>query len=64
MLLCFSKALNHIVYNFLADVKILLENQFGFEATHSKEHSILQLTSQIADSFNSGQFTLVIFIDY
>lgn len=65
VLSCFSKLLEHIVrnrtYNFLVDNKTLYEYHFGFWAARSSEHAILQLASQIANSFNSGK--LWIFID-
>ena len=65
---CFSKILEHIMYNrvydFLTENKILFEKQFGFQSSHSTEHETLKLFSQISNSFNKKQFTLAVFIDF
>lgn len=68
ILSCSSKLLERIVYNriykFLVDHEILVENLFGFQAACSTGHAILQLTSHIENSFNSGKITLRAFTDF
>ena len=43
----FSKILEHIMYNrlytYLAENNILFNKQFGFRASHSTEHALLEL---------------------
>ena len=34
------------------------------QSAHSTEHAILQISSQISNSFNGKQFTLGVFIDF
>ena len=52
---CFSKLLEHVMYNclykFLLENNILYQKQFGFENAHSTEHAIIQLVNQITESF-------------
>ena len=64
---CFSKLLEHIMYNrlykFLVENNILYQKQFGFQNAHSTEHAILELANQITDAFSQGKYTLGIFID-
>ena len=64
---CFSKILEHIMYNrlytYLAENNILFNKQFGFRAGHSTEHALLELIDQISDSFNDKSYFLGIFID-
>ena len=42
---------------------MLFDKQFGFQLNNSTEHAILQLVNDISNSFESGQYTLEIFID-
>ena len=64
---CFSKLLEHIMYNrlykFLVENNILYEKQFGFQNAHSTEHAILQLVNQITEAFSQGKYTLGIFLN-
>ena len=64
---CFSKLLEKIMYNrlykYLSDNKYLYEKQFGFQATHSAEHAVIQLISQILQAFKEKDHTIRIFID-
>ena len=63
----FLKVLERIMYNRVynhPDSKgLLYEKQFGFERNNSTEHVILQLTRDIASSFEKGEYTLGVFID-
>ena len=67
VLLCFSKLLEHIMYNSLfkyySENSILYEKQFGFTASHSTEHAILLLVNQLYQLFGKSKFTLGNFID-
>ena len=36
---------------------------FGFQAAHSTEHAVIQLISQILQTFNESHHTIGIFID-
>ena len=45
------------VYDFLTENKILYEKQFGFQSSHSSEHTILQLSNR-TNYFNEKPFTL------
>ena len=64
---CFSKLLERIMYNrlynFLREHNLLYDKQFGFQASHSTDHAIIELTNQIYNSFNENKFTLGVFID-
>ena len=64
---CFSKLLEHIMYNrlfkHLSENRIFYEKQFGFQTSHSTEHAILLLVNQLYQSFDESKFTLGIFID-
>ena len=51
------------LYLFLLENNILYDKQFGFQAKHSTEHAILQLTNQILQSFDKDLFTIGVFID-
>ena len=63
----FSKVLERImynrVYNHLDSKGLLYEKQFGFQRNNSTEHVILQLTRDITDSFEKGEYTLGVFTD-
>ena len=63
----FSKVLERImynrVYNHLDSKGVLYEKQFGFQRNNSTEHAILQLTRDITDSFEKGEYTRGVFID-
>ena len=50
-------------FKYLSENSILYEKQFGFQTSHSTEHPILLLVSQLYQSFDESKFTLGIFID-
>ena len=41
----------------------MYEKQFGFQAAHSTDHAIIELTNEIYSNFNANKFTLGVFID-
>ena len=51
------------IYNHLDSKDLLYEKQFGFQRNNSSEHAILQLTRDITDTFEKGEYTLGVFID-
>ena len=51
------------IYNHLDSKDLLYEEQFGFQRNNSSEHAILQLTRDITDTFEKGEYTLGVFID-
>ena len=63
---CFSKILDHIMYNtlynFVIKNNILYKKQFGFQANDSTDHAIIQLVDQIHSSFKENKFTIGVFI--
>ena len=67
VLSCFSKILERIMYNRLfkhiSNHNLLYNKQFGFQKHHSTEHAIVQLVSEISESFEGNMYTLGIFID-
>ena len=67
VLLCFSKVLEHIMYNrlyqYLCEEKLLYSKQFGFQKGHSTDHAIVHLVDQIYESFENDNYTLGVFID-
>ena len=67
MLPCFSKILEHIMYNrlykYLIENNILYSKQFGFQNGHSTDHTVVQLVDQITESFENSKYTLGVFID-
>ena len=64
---CFSKILERIMYKrlnkYLQENKILYYKQFGFQAGHSTDHTIIQLVDQIYENFEENKYTLGVFID-
>ena len=64
---CFSKILEHIMYNrlykYLIENNILYSKQFGFQNGHSTDHTVVQLVDQIIESFENSKYTLGVFID-
>ncbi|XP_057302725.1 uncharacterized protein LOC130636892 [Hydractinia symbiolongicarpus] len=64
---CFSKVLERIMHNRLYDQlvqnNILYDKQFGFQKHHSTNHAVIELVSELSESFNKRLFTLGIFID-
>ena len=58
---CFSKILEKIMY--LTENNLLFQKQFGFREGHSTSHAIVNLFSNIYNSFNENKFTLGVFID-
>ncbi|XP_057302747.1 uncharacterized protein LOC130636914 [Hydractinia symbiolongicarpus] len=64
---CFSKVLQRIMYNRLDDHlvqnNILYDKQFGFQKHHSTDNAVIELVSELSESFNKRLFTLGIFID-
>ena len=51
------------LYKYLLQNNLSYEKQFGFQASDSTEHAVMQLISQILDAFNENKYTLDIFID-
>ena len=64
---CFSKMLEHIIYNRLYTVlwenKIVYYKQFEFQAGHSIDHAILQLLNQIYENSEENKYILGVFVD-
>ena len=64
---CFSKILEKIMYNrvfkYLTENNLLFQKQFGFREGHSTSHAIVNVVSNIYNSFNENKFTLGVFID-
>ena len=67
VLSCLSKILEKIMYNRLYDYltknNILFKKQFGFQKNHSTEHALLELISEISESFENSKYTIGVFID-
>ena len=59
----FERIMYNRVYNHLDSKGLLYENQFGLQRNNSTEHATLQLTRDITDSFEKGEYTLGDFID-
>ena len=53
---------NHL-FKYLSESNILYEKQFGFQTSHSTEHTILLLVNQFYQSSDDRKFTSGIFID-
>ena len=58
---CFSKILERLMYNrickHLSHSKMLYPKEFGFQKSHSTDHTLLQLVDQIYESFeHNGVF--------
>lgn len=64
---CFSKILEKIMYDrvfsYLSENEILYKKQFGFQRHHSTDHAVMELVSEITNSFDNNNFTLGVFID-
>ena len=51
------------IYKHLKSSNLLFDKQFGFQVNNSTEHAILQLVNDISSSFETGEYTLDVFID-
>ena len=51
------------IYKHLKSSNLLFDKQFGFQVNNSTEHAILQLVNDISSSFETGEYTLEVFID-
>ena len=51
------------LYKNLLQNNLSYEKQFGFQASNSTEHAVIELISQILDAFNENKYALGIFID-
>ena len=55
VLSCFSKILEHVMYNclskYLLDLNILYKKQFAFQKGYSNDHAIVELVDQIHYNF-------------
>ena len=62
-----TKILEKIMYNrfykYRTDNSTLYKKQFGFQEGQFTENAIVQLVDQIRNSFESKQYTLVVFVD-
>ena len=62
-----SKVLEKIVHirvvNFLVKNRVIYEGQYGYRSKRSTADAILDLTGNILDNIEKGQFTLAIFLD-
>ena len=67
LLLTISKLLEKIVYTrtyeFLEQTNQIYPSQYGFRSSHSCEHAISELVSEILKSREEGLYTLSLFID-
>ena len=59
----FVRVMYNKLYKHLLQNNLLYEKQFGFQASNSTEHAVLQLISEIMDTFNENKYTLCSFID-
>ena len=64
---CFSKLLKRLMYNsfykYHLQNNLLYEKQFGLQASNSTGHAVIQLISQILDTFNEKKYAQDIFMD-
>ena len=51
------------LYRYLLQNNLFYEKRFGFQASNSTEHAVIQLINQILDAFNENKYILGIFID-
>lgn len=51
------------LYDHLVQNNILYDKQFGFQKHHSTDDAVIELISELSESFNQRLFTLGIFID-
>ena len=51
------------LFKYFSENSIFYEKQFGFQTSHSTEHTILLLVNQLYQWFDESKFTLGIFID-
>ena len=62
---CYHVSLNYCnrLYKYLSKNNYLYGKQFGFQAAHSTDHAVIQLISQILETFIENDHTIGIFID-
>ena len=54
---CFSKIIEHIIYENLTGNKMLFKKQFGFRSGHSTDQALLELIDQICECFDEKIFS-------
>ena len=59
----FEKIMCKRVYDFVEDKKILYDLQFGFRASHSTSHALIDITEDIRSAIDGNMFALGAFID-
>lgn len=59
----FEKLFQLRLTNFLNKYKVITREQFGFRATHSTTHAIINFTDNVTNSLEMGNFTAAVFID-
>ena len=52
------------IYKHLKNNNLLFDKKFGFQLNNSTEHAILELVNDISSSFEKGEYTLGVFIDF
>ena len=64
ILSCFSKILKRLMYNRVYNYlnhNNLFHKEFGFRRDHSTDHTLIELISNIYDSFNQNKYTFIIY---
>ena len=59
----FEKLIYPRIYNFLDNNNVFFSKQFGFRSKHSTAHAILNMSQNISDSLDAGNFGCGVFVD-
>ncbi len=52
------------VLSFLENENIIYSKQFGFRPKHSTNHALINITEQIKEAIDNGQFACGVFVDF
>ena len=51
------------VHTFLENENLIFDKQFGFRPKHSTNHELINITEQIKEALDQGQYACGVFVD-
>ena len=59
-----EKLMFNRVHSFLGKENLIYNKQFGFRPKHSTNHALINITEQIRESLDNGQYSCGVFVDF
>ena len=59
-----EKLMFNRVHSFLEKENLIYNKQFGFRRKHSTNHALINITEQIRESLDNGQYSCGVFVDF